>query len=74
MTLSSGEAELVAATKAACEGRGYRNILLDLGGEGQVHLIVDASAAIGMTERRGLGSTKHMDTKWMWIQGAIRRR
>ena len=39
-----------------------------------MHLAVGASAAIGMMERRGLGSTKHMDTKWMWIQGAIRRK
>ena len=74
VTLSSAEAELVAATKTACEGRGNRNMLIDYGSDGKVQPIVGASAAIGMMERRGLGTTKHVDTKWMWIQGAIRRR
>ena len=59
--------------KGATEGKGVQNLLTDLGKTGQVRLLMDASAAIGMMERRGLGTGKHIDTRWMWIQGAIRR-
>ena len=74
VTLSSAEAELVAATKAAVEALGFRNALKDFGRMAKVELILDASAAIGMIERRGTGTAKHMDTKWMWLQGCVRRR
>ena len=74
VTLSTAEAELVAGVKAATEGQGFRNLLADFGSEGQVTLLMDATAAIGILERRGLGVTKHIDTHWMWFQGAIRRR
>ena len=73
VTLSTAEAELVAGIKAATEGRGFRNLLKDFGTTGQVKLMMDATAAIGILERRGLGATKHIDTRWMWLQGAIRR-
>ena len=73
VTLSTAEAELVAGIKAATEGRGFGNLLNDFGTEGQVKLMMDATAAIGILERRGLGATKHIDTRWMWLQGAIRR-
>ena len=73
VTLSTAEAELVAGVKASTEGRGYRNLLADLGKCAKVRLLMDATAAIGMLERRGLGTAKHIDTRWMWIQGAIRR-
>ena len=73
VTLSTAEAELVASVKAATEGRGFRNLLADVGKSGQVKLLMDATAAIGMLERRGLGAAKHIDTRWMWMQGAIRR-
>ena len=74
MTRSSAETELVAGTKAAVEGLGLRNVLRDFGREAGIRLIMDASAAIGMIERRGAGSAKHIDTKWMWLQGSIRRK
>ena len=74
VTLSTAEAELVAGIKGATEGRAYNNLLRDLGSDGEVRLLMDASAAIGMLERRGLGGAKHIDTRWMWIQGAIRRK
>ena len=74
VTLSTAEAELVAGVKAATEGRGFRNLMADFGSEGQVVLLMDATAAIGILERRGIGVTKHIDTRWMWLQGAIRRK
>ena len=73
VTLSSAEAALVATVKGATEGRGYSNLLSDFGKSAKVKLIMDASAAIGMLERTGIGTATHVDLKWMWIQGAIRR-
>ena len=73
VTLSSAEAALVAGVKAGPEGRGGRHLLADSGRTTKVDLIVDASAAIGMIEKRGMGCVKHIDTKWMWLPGAIRR-
>ena len=35
-------------------------------------MVLDASAAIGILERTGLSATKHMDLRWMLMQGAIR--
>ena len=73
VTLSSAKAELVAGTKAAVKGLGFHNTLRDLGRKGDIRLIMDASAAIGMIGRRGNGSAKHIDTKVMWLQGCVRR-
>ena len=40
--------------------------------ETSLTLVLDASAAIGILERSGLSATKHMDLRWMWMQGTIR--
>ena len=32
----------------------------------------DSSAARGMTRRTGTGRVKHLDIKYLWIQGAVR--
>ena len=34
---------------------------------------VDASAAIAIISREGLGRTKHVDTQWLWVQAAVRQ-
>ena len=36
------------------------------------YLHVDASAAIGITQRKGLGKLRHLDTQALWIQDAVR--
>ena len=72
ITLSSAEAELVAATRAASEALGCANLLRDFGIEPQVYLGMDSSAAIAMLEREGLGRSRHIDTQYMWVQGKIR--
>ena len=72
--LSSAEAELIAATKAGTELVGYKHALEDVGMNTKLKLVVDASAAIGMMTRSGVGTAKHSETRWMWMQGAIRRK
>ena len=74
IALSSAEAELYAMVSAASEGLGARAMVADYGGEVQVTLFVDASAAIGVAQRKGLGKIRHLDTQALWIQDAVRQR
>ena len=32
----------------------------------------DSTAAIGMCSRTGVGKTRHIQVRWLWIQDAIR--
>ena len=47
---------------------------LDFGEDLVPHLYVDASAAIGIAQRKGLGKVRHLDTQSLWIQDALRER
>ena len=72
---SSGEAELYGVIRGSTEGLGMSSLLKDFGVEDiQVRLHVDASAAIGMVERRGLSKARHIDVDILWIQGQQARR
>ena len=37
-----------------------------------VHILTDASAAIGIVRRRGLGRVRHLDVEDLWVQEKIR--
>ena len=34
----------------------------------------DASAAIGISSRSGVGKTRHIATRWLWVQDAVREK
>jgi hypothetical protein len=68
---SSGEAELHAAIKAASEALGFQSVARDLGLEIGIELVVDSSAAHSIVSRQGLGKTKHVEVKYLWIQAAV---
>ena len=70
ITLSSAESELVALVKGSCEGIGMCSLMEDLNGrnQGVVDMYTDASAAIGITQREGVGRTRHIDVGMLWIQ------
>jgi hypothetical protein len=68
---SSGEAELHALVKAASEGLGLQSVARDLGLELQLALFVDSSAAQAIASRSGLGKTKHVEVKFLWIQAVV---
>ena len=57
--LSSAEAELYALLKCACQTLGIINLAHDFGTnlEGTVH--IDASAALAISQRQGLGKLRH---------------
>ena len=72
IALSSGEAELYAANKAAREGIGAQSIARDIGLDTAVKVYIDASAAEGIMQRRGLGKMRHVHTQDIWTQKAIK--
>ena len=68
VAMSSGEAELYAMTKGAATALG----LISLGADFGLHLsgIVhcDASAALGIVNRQGLGKLRHIHVRYLWLQ------
>ena len=71
ITLSSGEAELVAAVKMCTEILGVVQLLADWGNEVDGEVWVDSSAAIGTMTRRGNGKLRHVRVGTLWIQERI---
>ena len=70
---SSGEAELYALVKASSEGLGFVSVARDLGVRLRMDLFVDSTAAQAIASRSGLGRTKHVDVKHLWVQEATQR-
>ena len=70
VALSSGEAEYYGMVKGASQGMGLKAIAVDLGVtyEGPIQINADASAAIGMASRLGLGKVRHIEVTQLWIQ------
>ena len=71
ITLSSAEAELVAAVKMSAELIGVTQLAADWGlnMQGKVH--VDSTAAIAVAERRGNGKPRHVRVGSLWIQEKV---
>ena len=70
---SSGEAEYYSLIKLAAEALGLQALALDLGWSMKVKLWTDSSAAKSAASRRGLGKTRHLEIKFLWLQEAVRR-
>ena len=62
IALSSGESELYAALKAAAETLGILALFNDLGWQLRGEVWGDASAALGIINRQGLGKTRYIQT------------
>ena len=72
IALSSGEAELAAVVKGATEGLGMKAIMADFGINVSLSMYSDATAAIGMVRREGLGRVRHLAVADLWIQQRVR--
>ena len=68
IALSSAESELYAAVKASAGTLGMMAMMADLGYTLQGEVWDDASAALGIINRNGLGKTRHIDTSLLWVQ------
>ena len=74
IALSSAEAELYAMVSASSEALGFKSMFKDYGRVVDPTVMVDATAAIGIAQRKGLGKLRHIDTQALWIQDAVRIR
>ena len=71
ITLSSGEAELVAAVKTCTELIGVTQLMNDWGRNAEGEVYVDSSAAIGVAHRKGNGKLRHVKVGLLWIQEKV---
>ena len=72
ISLSSGEAELHGIAYGAAQPLGLQSLLKDLGWSLKIRVHSDATAAIGICRRKGLGKVRHLDTTDLWIQDKVR--
>ena len=72
ISLSSGEAELQGICYGASQALGMQSILRDMGWDLPIEMYSDATAAIGIARRKGLGKIRHLDVSDLWIQDKIR--
>ena len=72
IALSSGEAELNGIGAGIAQGLGVQSICRDLGYDYQLKVHSDATAAIGIARRRGMGRIRHLDTTDLWVQEVVR--
>ena len=70
VTLSSGEAELSAIVTASSEAVGLLQMAESLGIPLCARVMVDSSAALAVTQRKGNGKMRHVRVGELWIQQA----
>ena len=68
VALSSAEAELYALTKGAAQALGFITLMADMGVKVKATVHTDASAAIGIARRAGLGKLRHLNVRYLWLQ------
>ena len=71
LALSSGEAELAAVVRGATESLGIQAILEDWGFSISIEIRSDATAAIGIVRRQGLGRVRHLAVADLWVQQKV---
>ena len=72
IALSSGEAELVGIGQGMAQALGLQSLARDMNWQLKVNVHSDATAAIGIAKRRGLGKVRHLHTTDLWIQEKVR--
>ena len=74
IALSSGEAELHGIAQGCAQALGIQSLCRDMGWSLKIVVHSDATAAIGIARRKGLGRIRHLDVTDLWIQDKIRSR
>ena len=72
IAMGSAEAELHAATYGVMQLKGLQSISIDLGKKLEARVHIDASAAIGVMKRQGLGKLRHIQVRDLWLQSEIK--
>jgi hypothetical protein len=68
VALSSAESELYAIVKASAEVLGLRSTFQDIGLNFASTIYSDATAALGIIQREGLGRIRHIDCGYLFVQ------
>ncbi|CAK0903384.1 unnamed protein product [Prorocentrum cordatum] len=68
---SSPEAEYLAAVELAAEMLYVRELVKFIGFDTSLEIECDASSAIAIASRRGLGRLRHLEVKWLWLQQLV---
>ena len=68
VSLSSGESEFYALVKAVASGMATQELFRSWGINTKLHVYTDLSAAVGTCNRLGLGKSRHVQTRFLWIQ------
>ena len=73
IALSSGEAEYYSMVRAGSVALGIESLMADLGMRevGPIALNTDASAAIGISARIGIGKVRHIEVNQLWLQEKV---
>jgi hypothetical protein len=72
---SSGESELYGVVKVSTEALGVSTLLEDFGMKDvAVRVGIDANAAMGIVQRRGLNKLRHVELDVLWVQEQQARR
>lgn len=74
IALSSVEAELYGLVRASAETLGPMSLVRDLWMSLSGHIMGDASAALAIVQREGLGKLRHVDAHYLWIQEKAARK
>ena len=70
IALSSAEAELYAMVSASAEAIAIAAYARDLGMDLGIEMYCDSAAALGITNRAGIGKVRHLRTQGLWVQEA----
>lgn len=74
VSLSSGESEYYAIVKGASTAIGMKALFSEWHVPLGCTVLSDSSAARGMCSRRGLGKTRHVQTRYLWVQSKLHER
>ena len=72
IALSSGEAEYYGLVKGGSVGLGLQAVLRDFNVEVNITVKSDATAAIAIASRRGLGKVRHIEVCQLWLQQKVK--
>ena len=73
IALSSGEAELIGIGAGCAQGLGIQSLAADMGWTLKLNVHSDATAALGIAKRRGLGKIRHLHCTDLWVQEHVHK-
>jgi hypothetical protein len=70
--LSTAEAELYGIVDGSARGIMTQNTMKEIEVDWSVEVGSDSSAAISISSKSGVGKTRHIALRWLWVQDAVR--